>query len=295
MFRRFVRRVIRGEREDEGDEDNGENEAINQTQQAYPAIVQREIAQPEIGQVNYASPPVYQDVVDAMDAHYADALDEESESQELEEDTNSDNQNNSEGSILSGSNLSDFVDLGYLTDEDLDQYIDDELRRWAPDNNDDIYVDVDQIGLSDAMRGMGYDIDHQQMFPNNIAIYNVGTRRVRSIEISGRRYLSISDIDNYISRRVEEEYANYILARKRAMILRNLENLTDLEAGDSDDSDDACIVCMERLIRVEFNCGHAQTCATCSLDVIRSNHLCPMCRADINLVKVLKFDTGVVS
>ena len=98
MFRRFVRRVFRGEREDEGSDDNVENETINQDRHTRPATVWREIAQPELEQENYANPPVYQDVVDAMDAHYADALDEESESQELEEGIDNNNQNNSGGS-----------------------------------------------------------------------------------------------------------------------------------------------------------------------------------------------------
>ena len=170
--------------------------------------------------------------------------------------------------------IDDFVDLSYLTDVGIDDEIDDEIRRWAPDTNNDIYVDLDQLQIEDRIRNR---------FQDNIVIFNVITRRVRTLDggMVKRRRNRLTQADIVIGSIVGQRYREYLDARQRVSIVRKLSILADEDLKSFEDSDDGCVVCLERKSIIEFNCGHRRTCVRCSSDVIRSNHLCPMCREDI--------------
>lgn len=45
-----------------------------------------------------------------------------------------------------------------------------------------------------------------------------------------------------------------------------------------------CCFCQENKACIAFDCGHAKTCAGCSLHIIKINNLCPICRADIKSI-----------
>lgn len=46
-----------------------------------------------------------------------------------------------------------------------------------------------------------------------------------------------------------------------------------------------CIICMERMRGVRFNCGHCICCADCSRYIIASDKRCPLCKKNIERVK----------
>jgi hypothetical protein len=170
--------------------------------------------------------------------------------------------------------IDDFVDLGHLIEQGIDNEIDDAIKQWAPDANDDIYIDLDQIEIQREVR---------DLFRDNVVIFNIGTRRIRPIGSDiVRNSRNRRPVDMIIGAIVEQKYREYQDARLLVKIVRHLLTLKDSDLRSSEDSDEeGCVVCMERKSMVEFNCGHRRTCAKCSTDVIRSNHLCPMCRVEI--------------
>ena len=205
---------------------------------------------------------------------------------------------------------SDSSDLSSETsDDDFDDFDDfdesdcsdmGDLEKWKPDELGDIYVDITDIDIEMQMTSlMGINASGFMMtgtsYPDNIAIYNVETKILRSTNgaLRQRGMMLINNIDvyaavdNIIKTTAARGYSKYLKAlekkeeKKKNQISREWK---DEKTRDDDPEGTACVICMSRKRQIMFNCGHYHTCFKCSKKILKSTCECPICRVKIETV-----------
>ena len=202
---------------------------------------------------------------------------------------------------------SDSSDLSSETsDDDFDDFDESDcsdmgdLEKWKPDELGDIYVDITDIDIEMQMTSlMGINASGFMMtgtsYPDNIAIYNVETKILRSTNgaLRQRGMMLINNIDvyaavdNIIKTTAARGYSKYLKAlekkeeKKKNQISREWK---DEKTRDDDPEGTACVICMSRKRQIMFNCGHYHTCFKCSKKILKSTCECPICRVKIETV-----------
>lgn len=121
------------------------------------------------------------------------------------------------------------------------------------------------------------DFSLLQIYDNNVISNSIiGSNNIRNSIISANN-ISGTNIQIYKRNKIKSENPEQDMQAY-------LKNIKDIETKDENNK---CSICMtnEKII-VFLNCGHRQTCSSCSSEIIKYKKPCPFCKKEI--VKVLR-------